>query len=139
MADRIDLTGRWTGIYFYPLDAEWNPDDDLPPTPFTAELTDAGGSVTGTTTEPDTLNGAGQPDIPAILDGRHDGEVLTFTKFPEGGGHDDPIEYTGLISEDGDSIAGSWSIHDDWSGTFRMQRRTVSDTVADTVEAQAKG
>lgn len=139
MAGQVDLTGRWTGVYFYPLDAEFNPHDDLPPTPFTAELTDRGGTVTGTTCEPDTLDGPDQPDIPAILEGRHDGEVLTFTKFPEGGGHDDPIDYTGLISDDGDTVTGRWSIHGDWSGTFRMQRRVVSETVSQVETAQAKG
>ena len=35
MAD-IDLTGRWTGVYFYPVDPVHNPFDDCPPTPFLA-------------------------------------------------------------------------------------------------------
>ncbi|WP_420479360.1 hypothetical protein [Brevundimonas sp. FT23028] len=138
MAGQVDLTGRWTGVYFYPHDPVSNPDDDLPPTPFVAELSDTGGAVTGTTIEPDTLGGADQPDIPAIVDGHHDGAVLTFTKFSEGGGHDDPIDYTGQILDDGDTIVGSWSIYGDWSGTFRMQRRAVSESVAETVGAQAK-
>ncbi|MFO0411474.1 MAG: hypothetical protein ACK51B_01230, partial [bacterium] len=39
MAD-IDLTGRWTGVYFYPVDPVHSPFDDYPPTPFLAELCD---------------------------------------------------------------------------------------------------
>ncbi len=123
--DDIDLSGRWTGVYFYPLDDEHNPDDDLPPVPFSAELTDTAGHVSGTTSEPDLLGYPGSPDIPAVLDGHHARGVLTFSKFPEGGGHDDPIAYTGETSSDGNSIAGQWAIAGDWSGTFRMQRRVA--------------
>lgn len=139
MTGTIDLTGRWTGVYFYPHDPIWNANDALPVVPFTAELTDTGGRIAGTTVEPDLLDGPGAPDIPAILDGRHDGAVLTFTKFSEGGGHDDPIDYAGEISADGNVVAGTWTIPGEWSGTFRMQRRTVSEAVAQAVGAAASG
>lgn len=138
MARRIDLSGRWTGVYFYPVDPELNPDDDLPPTPFTAELTDAGGLVTGTTLEPDVLGPPGSPPIPAILQGRHDGGRLIFTKFPEGGGHVDPIDYDGDISPDGELIDGRWTIPGEWSGVFRMQRRSVTQEASATIAAKAR-
>jgi hypothetical protein len=131
----VDLTGSWTGVYFYPTDSIYNPFDSFPPTPFEAELTQVGSRVSGRTLEPDMLSGAGAPDIPAVLEGHFGDGVLVFTKFAEGGGHVDPILYEGLVSADGDEIAGTWTIKDDWSGLFRMQRRVVSTETA--VEREA--
>ena len=126
-----DLSGRWTGVYFYPVDAEFNPNDDLPPTPFEAQLRDAGGEVSGSTLEPDALGSVGASPIPARIEGHHFDRQLVFTKFPDGGGQLHSIDYVGSISADGNSIAGRWVIHGDWSGTFRMQRslKPVSATL----------
>ena len=135
MSDEPNLTGRWTGVYFYPVDPEWNPDDDLPPTPFTAELQDVGGLVTGTTLEPDVFGGAAEPPISSTLDGhRLDGQ-LTFTKFPNGGGHVHSIDYIGSISGDGNSVSGQWIIHGEWSGTFHMQREITPVSASREVDA----
>jgi len=129
---RVDLTGRWTGVYFYPVHPEWNPDDDLPPTPFAAKLLDAAGLVSGSTVEPDVLGEPDAPPIPATLEGHHfDGELI-FTKFPDGGGQMHSIDYIGSISADGNSVSGQWIIHGEWSGTFQMQRKVTS------VEATAR-
>lgn len=120
----IDLTGRWTGVYFYPVDPVLNPLDDCPPTPFLAWLSDVAGTVTGTTSEPDVMYNA-STIIPSVIDGSHDGSTLRFVKFsnaPEG--FEDPIHYEGAISGDGLSVEGRWSIPDGWSGTFRMQRQS---------------
>lgn len=117
-----DLSGRWTGVYFYPVDAAFNPHDVLPPTPFEAQLRDASGDVSGSTLEPDALGPPGAPPIPARIEGHHFDGQLVFTKFPDGGGHTHSIDYVGSISSDGNSIAGRWVIPGDWSGTFRMQR-----------------
>ena len=127
MSDRtIDLTGRWTGVYFYPHDHPWNANDTLPATPFTAELSDIDGKVTGSTVEPDMLGPRGAPPIPATLKGAHHRGQLVFTKFPRGGGQTHTIDYEGAISEDGDTIEGRWVIPGAWSGTFRMSRRDVA-------------
>ncbi len=128
-----DLTGRWTGVYFYPVDPEVNPDDDWPPTPFTAVLLDAGGRITGSTLEPDTLGPDGSPPIAAVLEGHHLEGQLIFTKFPDSERQIDTIDYVGEISGDGNSIGGRWIIHGDWSGTFQMQRKVV--TAGATAEA----
>ena len=134
MSEERNLTGRWTGVYFYPVDPELNPEDDLPPTPFTAELRDAGGHVTGTTLEPDVFGAPDAPPIPATLEGhRLDGQ-LTFTKFPDGGGQVHSIDYIGSISGDGNSISGQWIIHGEWSGTFRMQRKVAPISAARRVD-----
>lgn len=137
MTSAIDLTGRWTGVYFYPVDPDWNANDDLPATPFTAELADVGGMVTGSTLEPDILGDSGAPPIPATLEGHHfDGE-LTFTKFPDGGGQLHTIDYIGAIAADGNSISGQWIIHGEWSGAFTMQRKVVSSVVSSELSATA--
>lgn len=137
MSDAFDLTGRWSGVYFYPVDPDWNPDDDLPPTPFTADLKDAGGRVTGTTLEPDVLGPPGSPPIPATIEGERMGTRLDFTKFPDGGGQTHSIDYHGDISADGNVVSGDWIIHGDWSGTFRMQRRVVTAEAEVTTDAVA--
>jgi len=131
LSDAEDLSGRWTGVYFYPVDPEWNPDDDMPPTPFTADLEDVGGRVTGTTLEPDVLGPSGSPPIPATIEGERIGLRLDFTKFPDGGGQTHSIDYHGDISVDGHVISGTWVIHGEWSGAFQMQRRVA------TVETKA--
>ena len=124
MAAQVDLTGRWTGVYFYPPDPVQNPFDDCPPTPFPAELSDVAGVVTGTTSEPDMIHGQ-VVDIPSVIDGSHDGSSLRFVKFSEAAeGFEEPIHYDGAISNDGLAIDGRWSIPGAWSGTFRMQRQS---------------
>jgi hypothetical protein len=133
MAD-IDLTGRWTGVYFYPVDPVQNPFDDCPPTPFVADLRDVAGTVTGTTSERDVMYDA-SAIIPSVIEGSHDGSTLRFVKFsdaPEG--FEDAIHYDGAISGDGLTVEGQWSILDAWSGTFRMQRQSG---VAAGLEAEA--
>lgn len=133
MAD-IDLTGRWTGVYFYPVDPVQNPFDDCPPTPFIAELSDVAGKVTGTTSEPDVMYDA-SVIIPSVIDGSHDGGTLRFVKFSEAPeGFDDAIHYDGAISSDGLTVEGQWSILGGWSGTFRMQRQSGATA---TQEAEA--
>ena len=126
MSDRVDLTGRWTGVYFYPVDAEWNCDDSLPATPFTAELTDRGGYLSGTTVEPDLAGPPGAPPIEATLEGDRLGLRIGFTKTPEGR-QTHTIDYHGEVSADGDMIDGVWIIHGAWSGTFRMERRSIDE------------
>ena len=137
MVDHIDLTGRWEGVYFYPVDEELNPFDELAPTPFTAELADNAGMVEGRTLEPDLFSGADASPIPARLEGHHADGELTFTKFPEGGGQVHTIDYVGSISRDANSISGRWIIYGEWEGTFRMQRRVVASGVTTRTTAQA--
>lgn len=140
MSERIDLTGRWTGVYFYPIDAELNAADDLPATPFTAELTDRGGYLTGTTVEPDLTGPPGSPPIEATLEGDRSGLRIGFTKTPAGR-QTHTIDYHGAVSADGDMIDGVWIIHGDWSGTFRMQRRSIDEEarVRELARSAARG
>jgi len=137
MGKVVDLTGRWTGVYFYPHDPDWNANDNMPATPFTAELTDVSGAVIGKTIEPDLLFADGV-EVRAVVEGRHDGAHLTFTKTPDGRDRDHVILYDGDISPDGNVISGRWTIPGNWSGDFRMQRRTVEDAVSGEVAAGAQ-
>jgi len=127
VANGIDLTGRWTGIYFYPVDDRYNANDNLPATPFTADLTEAAGQITGATLETAVGGGIGR-QIAGVVEGLHAGDELTFTKYPDNSDH--VIRYTGSVSADGDSISGVWSIPDSWSGAFRMQRKPAPVTAS---------
>ena len=132
----IDLTGRWTGVYFYPDDHVWNANDAYPPTPFTAELVESGGAVTGTTHEQDLMGPEQSVEIIAVIEGAREGETLSFIKYPDSW-HQVPIHYTGVIAPDGDAISGEWTIPGSWSGAFRMQRRVAPVSVGMTREATA--
>ncbi|GAA0654042.1 hypothetical protein [Brevundimonas lenta] len=139
MTKLVDLSGRWTGVYFYPFDPIENPFDDLPPVPFTAELSDVAGAVSGTAAEPDLLYDAAAV-IPSIIDGWHDGRTLRFVKFSEAAeGFEHPIHYDGAISSDGLSVDGHWSIPSAWSGTFQMQRRAAPAAASIKQSAIADG
>ena len=127
-----DLTGRWTGVYFYPNDGFHNANDAYPPTPFTAELIDDAGVISGSTREPDLTGASFSEDIRASLEGHRAAGELRFVKYPDSP-RQDPIHYTGVVAADGNSISGQWVIPGDWSGTFRMQRKVAP--VAARVEA----
>jgi len=113
-ASSHDLSGSWTGLFNYP--------SLLPTTHFQAVLKDAGGLVTGLTTEEgESLHIDGI--VHATIEGRHDGIVLHFTKIYDDLAHaGHPIDYEGTITEGGDEISGRWDIKGVWSGTFLMVR-----------------
>ena len=112
------LAGAWTGVYFYPHHPEHNPHDSWPPTPFTADLAEHEGKLSGRTREPDRERGDGV--VLASIAGRRRGAAVVFTKTPDG--RRDAIVYVGQLAAGGDRVEGEWHIHNDWSGTFRMDR-----------------
>ena len=96
-SDRLDLSGRWAGVFFYPDGAP----DDFVPTSFLAILDEHGSHFTGQTTERDYWSPVGA-DLHAVLEGQRTGLSLAFTKIPDGGrvtidldadDDDDDIEY----------------------------------------------
>jgi hypothetical protein len=114
-AAEYDLTGRWSGIFSYPA--------QLPPNHFEAVIRDTGGLVTGVITQPrEFFEGAGPPQQ-AVIDGRREGDTLTFVKFYDDLGRATP-HYRGRIHSGGDEVEGEWSIPGDWSGTFIMIRNS---------------
>jgi hypothetical protein len=107
-----NLTGIWSGLYTY---------HDGRSISFVATLIDGGGSLSGTTHEPDSRSSA---TLYATLVGsRHDGAV-TFTKTYDKPDryHRNPIFYNGALNGDGTEIEGHWAISARASGKFLMIR-----------------
>ena len=115
-ADPADLTGSWSGIFNYPRNQR--------PNAFNAVLRDSGGIIVGETTEP-----ADGPDdvamtLVAWIEGRHDGNSVTFVKsYDEANRAHYAVTYSGSVSADGTEIQGVWDIPGVWSGTFIMVRQ----------------
>ncbi|NQX94653.1 MAG: hypothetical protein HRT64_07020 [Erythrobacter sp.] len=113
MADPLNLTGKWDGVFKYPQDY-------APVTPFLAEIVEEAGAFSGATIEPD-LYKASPAD--ARITGHRSGRSVDFTKTYVGRwqGYQSPVDYVGQLSEDGLTITGVWSLKE-WNGTFEMTR-----------------
>lgn len=117
-----DLTGLWAGEYRYP--------GNLRPTPFTAHITETGGSLKGATLEPATFGAPGLTELSADISGARINLDVRFTKIyhPAPGVHRQPILYTGTTDEKMTSIAGDWRFSTGFFGSFVLVR--VSRSVA---------
>ncbi|MEM6474946.1 MAG: hypothetical protein AAF687_02135 [Pseudomonadota bacterium] len=113
MPDPLNLSGKWDGVFKYPQ-------SDMPTTPFLAEITEDAGAFTGTTIEPDLY---GSPAANARLIGHRSGRSVDFTKtyIRAGLGYENPVDYVGQLSDDGQTIMGVWSLLE-WNGEFEMTR-----------------
>ncbi|HEY0112291.1 MAG TPA: hypothetical protein VGB59_03975 [Allosphingosinicella sp.] len=118
----FDLTGRWSGIFSYPA--------QFPPNQFEAEIRDSGGLVTGVITQPREFFEPSGPPQQALIDGRREGDILTFVKFYDDLGRPTP-HYQGRIQPGGDEIEGEWTIPGDWSGTFIMIRASKGEAASE--------
>ncbi|MEA1072431.1 hypothetical protein [Sphingomonas sp. LY160] len=113
-ADAADLSGCWTGSYAYPGQME--------PVPFTVELRDDGGRLSGLCQE-DGIGFGRTGTMTATLSGTRSGTGVSFTKIYDA--HDEliePVTYDGLVQDDGHEIGGEWHIVGQWSGPFVMTR-----------------
>ena len=126
---QLNLTGQWWGHFTYPNHLG-------PVTPFNAQFLDQAGRIVGATTEFDQF----RPDhvIEAIISGHYHGESIDFTKAYQGAGPDyeQPIDYVGRISADGNVITGVWSLLE-IDGRFEMRRdlnETEAAAMADAME-----
>ena len=111
----IDLTGQWSGEFAYPAHAG-------PVTPFLATIEDQAGRLSGTIIEPDIVVGAATAE--ASFTGIRHGSTVDFTKSygPRASyGYENPVDYVGSISSDGNTISGVWSLLE-FDGTFEMRR-----------------
>jgi hypothetical protein len=116
---RIDLSGLWLGSFSYPA-------GQGPTTPFMAKLVDADGALSGGTVEPNTV-GFSAGTLEAHIAGTRDGASVDFTKTYDGAADAaHSIDYVGRLSEDGNRIAGMWSM-ETLDGTFEMYREAVSE------------
>lgn len=111
--NELDLTGKWDGVFRYPQSA-------LPTTPFVAEISEKAGVLTGSTLEPDLY---GSHSTTARLAGHRSGRSVDFTKtyLRNQPGYENPVDYVGQLSADGQRITGVWSLLD-WNGEFEMTR-----------------
>jgi hypothetical protein len=111
-----DLTGLWSGEYWYGAGAM--------PTPFSAHIIDAGGSLSGTTLEPATFGAPGLTELSADISGARGALSLRFTKIyhPAPGVHRDPIYYAGTVDEKLTMIDGDWRFPNGFSGRFVLVR-----------------
>lgn len=116
---RADLSGRWSGFYSYP--------EARPAVPFEAELVESGGRITGTTREP-----SHRGTLQAVLDGHRSGRTVSFLKMYEAADEAyDSVAYEGVVSEDGNEIAGRWRLTAGYSGTFIMVREAGAEEAAE--------
>jgi len=121
---RASLSGAWSGAYRYPGDA-------APETVFSALIEEIDGAFTGTTQEPDTRRRG--VIVTADIDGVRRGGAVSFTKFMDGsGGMRHVVLYEGQADEALTSVTGTWTIPQNWSGTFFMTRD--DDGASETVE-----
>ena len=114
---QINLSGLWLGSFSYP-------GGEGPLTPFLASLEDDGGSLRGTTVEPNTIGNSSE-QLEALISGSRAGSSVDFTKMYDGesdAAH--AVDYVGHISSDGNSITGVWSLGE-MDGTFQMHREAV--------------
>jgi hypothetical protein len=116
-----NLSGLWLGSFSYEAGRG-------PATPFMARLSDAGGSLSGDTVEPNTV-GFSTATLEAFIAGRRDGTSVDFTKTYDGASDcAHSVDYVGLLSGDGNKVSGVWSM-DGQDGRFEMFREAVWEEV----------
>lgn len=127
---RLSLTGQWHGTFAYPQGLG-------PATPFIANLRDYGGKLHGEVSEPDTIYQRASA-LAARLTGHRAGRSVDFVKVYVGapGGYENPVDYVGQLSADGQSITGVWSLLD-LDGTFEMFRESAASEPLEVKEEEA--
>jgi len=108
-------TSMWSGQYSY--------SDGRAAVPFTLTLrTDAGGSFTGFTTEPNTFVNGTLKALTADVSGSFTGTRIHFKKSYDGsGGQNHSVEYSGVLGPDGHTLSGTWKL-DNLTGSFSAER-----------------
>jgi hypothetical protein len=122
-----DLNGVWSGSYAYP--------GSLEPVPFTLELRDNAGLLSGEVNEPAPPY-MPPGDVHAMLTGSRSGSRVSFTKNYDSLDHFlDPVRYDGNLDDDECEIAGHWVISPTWSGSFVMTRPKPERASVEAVES----
>lgn len=123
------LSGSWQGVYRY----SWGQTVS-----FLAQLSDAGGEITGDTVEP--MGASGFSFRTASLAGERSGTRVRFIKtyLQPSSSHRWPIRYSGLLSDDANTILGRWLVQGAM-GTFAMHRKIAAEEEqAATIEASRR-
>ncbi len=100
----IDLSGAWLGTY-------WQRDT---PTRFEVTLVQGGNTLSGSILDDGYL---GEAQLSGTVAGRHVRFVKRYLAQSQ-----PSIDYTGTVSEDGDHMAGQWSIAGFDSGPWEAHR-----------------
>lgn len=120
MSDKRDVSGVWYGRYRSASDAQNNS--------FIALLSEQGGAITGSISEPEDDRRGGSGGVRhAEVQGQRTGSRLSFTKQYDGsGGFTHAVFYSGQIDSEGTVIDGAWQV--DWvHGSFAMQREKFDE------------
>jgi hypothetical protein len=130
-----DLTGLWSGEY-------WYVGLGMAPVPFSAHLVDMGGTITGTTLEPNTFAHPGLIELSADISGSRGELTVQWNKLyhPAPGVHRDPIFYSGTIDPKFTMIDGDWRIQG-LAGRFvlaRISRGAKAEAKARELELELK-
>ena len=122
------MTGLWHGTYTYP-------DYARETLPFVANLTDAGGRLSGTIMEPATGEEAFYAEeAEALISGTRGGRAVDFTKTYHGAVWLHSVDYVGQLSAAGQTVTGMWSV-ESLDGTFEMHRDLRLEELAEVEEA----
>ena len=118
LAQSFTLNGKWSGRYYY--------NANRTSVDFTFDLKAEGGNCTGHIQEPNTFGDKSAKflfaNVSCVSTGVGPGRVFRFHKQYDGtGGVSHAVEYSGVVSEDGDTITGQWQIKDT-TGQFSMMR-----------------
>ena len=122
------FAGVWDGNYKYP--AGTNKDD----VKFKMLLVHDGNNLVGVIKEVNTFGKRKEPWLQAGVKGYFDEKTgkLHLTKTYDGtGGEDHQVTYVADVSRTKDSASGTWTINDDFSGQFTLQRARLD---AKTIE-----
>ena len=122
MTDPLNLSGKWEGVFSYPQSVG-------PTTPFVAEIAEQAGAFEGSILEPDLYHSS---SMRARITGHRAGRAVDFTKtyLGKAAGYEHPVDYVGQLSEDGQRMAGVWSLLE-WNGAFEMTREAGLEVEAE--------
>jgi hypothetical protein len=122
LAQSISLAGSWSGKYLYA--------DGRTSVAFNLNLAEVNGSCAGRSSEPNTFGNKSSPYLYANIMcptlAVTPGAQFTFHKQYDGtGGVSHGVDYSGIVSADGNSVAGNWvivSANSRSTGAFSMER-----------------
>ncbi|MEX0941608.1 MAG: caspase family protein [Pseudomonadales bacterium] len=110
-----DLTGRWTGRYYY--------EDGRDSVPFMVDLYETRGQLEGRISEPNTFGTANSRSLYANLNGSVKDNSIRFEKTYDGtGGQSHAVFYEGKLDDKKMSVAGRWRLAGA-RGRFEIYRR----------------
>lgn len=114
MSDPRDVSGIWYG--------RWGTEHPaIYPNRFIALLSESGGAIDGTTSEPEAPGLAGI--LGATIAGQRAGANVQWTKSYDGAGRlSHVVTYQGRVNGHGTEIRGRWQLRGGYSGSFVMER-----------------